>query len=83
MNIEHLKEFVKRHYRRPACKVSPVERRFLMMRVLLFFCMQRFSYIQDQLVGDVRKMEGGDLEVYVRWSKKIQLGYRPDFYLYG
>ena len=50
---------------------------------MLFFGMKRFSDIKDLLVGDIKRLKSGDLEVYVRRSKTDQVGYGSVFHLSG
>ena len=45
--------------------------------------MRRFDDIKEVTVGDVRVLDGGDLEVYVRQSKTDQEGKWSVFHMSG
>ena len=49
--------FVKRLYRRPDSLVAPADRRFLVIKLLFFFGVKRFSDSQDQSVGWIGAVE--------------------------
>ena len=63
--------------------MATTDRGFLVIQVLLLCGVKRFSNSQNMLGRDVRKMESGDSEVYVSWSKTDQLGYGVVFHLFG
>ena len=82
MENKQMKEFVKIIHKRPTCKVA-LQIEVSGDAVLLFFCVELFSDFQNLLVGDVRKMESRDIEVYMGQSKTDQLGYEVVFQLFG
>ena len=74
MTVEHVRLLIKTLYKRPARRVKPADRRFLVMTLLMFFGIRRFSDIRMLRVSDFVVMDTGDLEVSVTSSKTDQLG---------
>ena len=74
MTIDHVKLLIGRYYKRPARKVCPRDRRFLLHQLLMFFGMRRFADLREVRVGDVAVLEDGDLEIFVTRSKTDQDG---------
>ena len=74
MTIDHVRLLIRKLYKKPAVKVKPADRRFLLQQLFLFFRMRRFDDIKELTVGDITVLDGGDLEVYVAKSKCDQGG---------
>ena len=72
MRLNHIWFMIKKLYSKPACKVAPSDRRFLVQQLFLYFGMRRFYNIKEVMVKDVKLLENGDLEVYIRRSKTDQ-----------
>ena len=83
MTIDHIKLLVGRFYKRPAKKVCPMNRRFLLHQLLSFFGMRRFDDLKEIRVGDVTVLEEGDLEIFVAKSKTDQEGRGFVFHVSG
>ena len=83
MRLEHIKLMIKLFYKRLAKKVSPFDRRFLVQQLFLYFGMRRFDDIKEITVGDVRVLDGGDLDVYVRQSMNDHEGKGSVFLMSG
>ena len=81
--IEDIKVLVKSFYRKPASKVLPQRRRFLVMQLFTFFGMKRFSDISDIRVDDIEFRKDNSLKVTVRKSKTDQLMRGAHFTLSG
>ena len=69
MTLDHVRLLIGRLYKKPAKKVSLVNRRFLLLQLLMFFGMRRFDDLREVRVGDVAVLEDGDLEIFVARSK--------------
>ena len=65
MTLDHVRLLIGRYYKRPARKVCPRDRRFLLHQLLMFFRMRRFDNLREVRVGDVAVLEDGDLEIFV------------------
>ena len=76
MLLDHMRLLICKLFKRPAEKVKPVDQRFLVMMLLLFFAMKRF-------VCDINVLRGGHLEFYVYSSKTDQLGKGFVFHVTG
>ena len=74
MTFDHVRLFICKLFKRPALKVKPADRRFLVMMILMFFGMKRFDDIKKLRVCDINVLHGGHLEFYVERSKTDQLG---------
>ena len=74
MRLDHIKLMIKLFYKRPAKKVSALDRRFLVQQMFLYFGMKCYDDIKQVTVGDVKVLDGGNLEVHVRRSKTDQEG---------
>ena len=72
MTLDHMRLLIGRYYKRPARKVCPRNRRFLLHQLLMFFRMRRFDDLREIRVGDVAVLEDGDLEIFVVRSKTDQ-----------
>ena len=83
MTIDHIRLFIGKLYKRPARKVKPADRRFLVKMLLLFFGMKRFDDVKELKVCDITVLEGGDLEFYVARSKMDQEGNGFVFHVTG
>ena len=53
MTLDHVRLLIGRYYKRPARKVCPRDRRFLLHQLLMFFGMTRFDDLREVRVGDV------------------------------
>ena len=69
MTLDHVRLLIGRFYKRPANKVSLVNRRFLLQQLLMFFGMRSFDDLREIQVKDVTVLEDGDLEIFVVRSK--------------
>ena len=65
MTLDHVRLLICKLFKRPAVKVKPADRRFLMMMILMFFGMKRFDDIKQLRVCDITLLRGGHLEFYV------------------
>merc|ERR1712082_590594 len=83
MTIDHVKLLIGRFYKKPAKKVCPKDRRFLLHKLLSFFRMRRFDDLREIRVGDVAVLEDGDLEIFVARSKTDQDGLGFVFHVSG
>ena len=83
MRIEHVRLMIKLYYRRPARKVSALDRRFLVQQLFLYFGMRRYDDIKEITYGDVKVLSEGNLEVYVKKSKTDQEGHGFVFHMTG
>ena len=85
MELAHVKLLIliKRYFKKPAKKVSPGDRRFLVMMLVMFFGMRRFGDIKELCVEDVCVLERGDLEIDVKKSKTDQEGRGFVFHISG
>ena len=83
MTLDHVWLLICKLFKRPALKVKPADRRFLMMMILMFFGMKRFDDIKQLRVCDIRVLNGGHLEFYVERSKTDQMGQDFVFHVTG
>ena len=83
MTLDHVRLFICKLFKRPALKVKPADRRFLVMMILMFFGMKRFDDIKQLRVCDISVLHGGHLEFYVERSKMDQLGQGFVFHVTG
>ena len=83
MRMEHVRLMIKLYYRRPARKVSALDRRFLVQQLFLYFGMRRYDDIKEITYGDVSVLSEGHLEVYVGKSKTDQEGHGFVFHMTG
>ena len=74
MTLDQVRLFICKLFKRPALKVKPADRRFLVMMILMFFGIKRFDDIKKLRVCDISVLRGGHLEFYVERSKTDQLG---------
>lgn len=81
--LQDMMKIIKDIYVSNASVADPCRRRFLVMQVLLFFGVKRYSDIAMLTVGDVSFLKDGSVEVTVRKSKTDQLGRGAKFYLSG
>ena len=81
MRMEHVRLMIKLYYRRPARKVSALDRRFLVQQLFLYFGMRRYDDIKEITYGDVKFLSEGNLEVYVKKSKTDQEGHGFVFHM--
>ena len=47
MTLDHVRLFICKLFKTPASKVKPMDRRFLMMMIIMFFGMKRFDDIKQ------------------------------------
>ena len=47
MTLDHVRLMIKKLYKRPAEKVAPADRRFLLQQLLLFFGMRRYNDLKE------------------------------------
>ena len=83
MSLGHLKVLVKNLFKKPASLVKPADRRCLVLQVLLFLGMKRFSDIQNIKVDDVHFREDGAVEVKMQRSKTDQEAKGSTFVVIG
>ena len=83
MSLDHVRLLICKLFKRPAVKVKPADRRFLVMMLLLFFGMKRYDDIKRLRVCDINVLHGGHLEFYVDSSKTDQLGKGFVFHVTG
>ena len=83
MRLEHVRLMIKLYYKRPAWKVSPLDRRFLVQQLFLYFGMRRYDDIKEITYGDVKILKEGNLEIYVNKSKTDQEGHGFVFHMTG
>ena len=83
MTLDHVRLLIRRFYKKPAKKVSPMNRRFLLKQPLMFFGMRRFDNLREVWVRDVAVLEDGDLEIFVARSKTDQDGLGFVFHVSG
>ena len=70
-------------YLHPASRVDPARRRCLVMQLLLFFGMRRFSDISGIRKKDISFLKDSSVQVFMRKSKTDQLGQGASFFLSG
>ena len=83
MTLDHVRLLIGRYYKKPARKVCPRDRRFLLHQLLMFFGMRRFDDRREVRVGDVSVLEDRDLEIFVTRSKTDQDGLGFVFHMSG
>ena len=83
MTVSHVRLLIRTLYKRPAERVRPGDRRFLVMSLLMFFGIRRFSDIRMLRVSDIVVMDTGDLEISVVSSKTDQMGVGFVFHVSG
>merc|ERR1712082_384283 len=83
MSLDHVRLLIFKLFKRPAFKVKPEDRRFLVMMLLLFFRMKRYNDVKRLRVCDITVLQGGHLEFYVDSSKTDQLGKGFVFHVTG
>ena len=83
MLLDRVRLLICKLFKRPAVKVKPADRRFLVMMLLLFFGMKRHDDIKRLRVCDINVLHGGHLEFYVDSSKTDQLGKGFVFHVTG
>ena len=83
MTLDHVRLLIRKLYKKPARKVAPADRRFLVQQLLLFFGMRRYDDLKEITVGDISVLEHGDLEFYVGRSKTDQDGNGFVFHVSG
>ena len=83
MKTEYLKKFISSFYKKPADLVKPCQRRMLVLQMLMFLGIKRFSDIKCLKWGDVRRIEDGSLEIFMRQSKTDQEARGEYFYITG
>ena len=59
MRMEHIRLMIKMYYRKPARKVSALDRRFLVQQLFLYFGMRRYDDIKEITYGDVKVLDEG------------------------
>ena len=83
MSLQHVRLLIGTLYKKPAERVKPAERRFLVMQLFMFFGIRRFDDIRMLRVRDCVVLDTGDLEMYVLSSKTDQLGVGFVFHVSG
>merc|ERR1712240_624679 len=83
MRLKHVRLMIKLYYKRPAWKVTPLDRRFLVQQLFLYFGMRRYDDIKEITYGDVKILKEGNLEIYVNKSKTDQEGHGFVFHMTG
>ena len=83
MSVRHLDILLKNLYKTPADRISPVERRCLMLQVVMFLGMKRFSDIKSLKVKDVEFKHGGAVEIELGKTKTDQVGRGSKFVIVG
>lgn len=81
--VRAMGKLIRSLYRVPASEVSAQDRRCLVLQVMLFFGMKRFSDLVQVRVSDLTFTKEGDLEVKMRRSKTDQEGKGSSFFLSG
>ena len=71
--LKDIEILIKNLYKKPAGKVQPQRRRFLLMQLCTFFGMKRFSDISNLRVSDIEYREDRSLKIRIRKSKTDQL----------
>ena len=82
-SLEDIMVMVRDIYKVPASRVEPARRRFLVMQLLLFFGIKRFSDISLLRMKDISFRKDGSVEVFVRKSKTDQMARGASFFLSG
>ena len=83
MSLGHLDILVKNLYKEPARLVKPADRRCLVMQVLCFLGMKRFSDIQNIRVEDVKFRGDGAVEIALGKTKTDQEARGSSFVVVG
>ena len=83
MSLRHLDILVKNLYKKPASLVRPADRRCLLMQVLLFLGMKRFSDIQNIRVQDLHFRADGAVEIKLGKTKTDQEARGSSFVVLG
>ena len=83
MGMTDIRKLCLELFQRPAELVPACERRCLLLQVFLYFGMKRFSDVSDLKVKDVKHLQGGDLEVFIKSSKTDQEGKGSSFMMSG
>ena len=83
MSLRHLDILMRNLFKSPAHKVPPAERRCLMLQLVMFLGMRRFSDIRLLKVKDVNFKQGGAVEFTVGKTKTDQLGRGSKFVIVG
>ena len=81
--LEDMRKMIKDIYVSRAFEADSCKQRFLVMQVLLFFGIKRYSDVAMLTINDVSFLKDGSVEVVVRKSKTDQLGRGAKFYLSG
>ena len=81
--VEDIRILVKSLFKKPASKILPQRRRFLLMQLFTFFGMKRFSDISNIQVNDLEFRKDKSLKVKVRKNKTDQLMRGTHFTLSG
>ena len=69
MTLDHVRLLIGRYYKRPAKKVRPADRRFMLQQLLMFFGMRRFDDVKEIGIEDVTMIEEGDLEILLHRAR--------------
>lgn len=83
MLVKHLEVLVMQLYKKPAGLVGLADMRCLVLQVLLFLGMKRFSDIQNIRVNDVHFREDGVVEIKLRKTKTDQEARGSTFVVVG
>ena len=83
MTLGHLVTLVKCLYKKPAGLVPPVEKRGLLLQVLMFLGMKRFSDIRSVRVEDIKFRASGAVEISLGKTKTDQEGRGSSFIVAG
>ena len=83
LTLEQVMVMVRDVYKVPASRAEPARRRFLVMQLLLFFGVKRFSDIAGLKVKDISFRKDGSVEVFMRKSKTDQMARGASFFLSG
>ena len=73
MTLDHVRLLIGRLYKRPAKKVCPRDRRFLLHQLLMFFGMRRFDDLREVRVGDVTVLEDRILRFLLRGVRQTRI----------
>ena len=83
MTLGHLIELVGNLYKKPAQLVKAVDRRTLVLQIILFLGMKRFSDVQMIKVKDVKFREDGSVEISIGKTKTDQAARGSKFVIVG
>ena len=81
--LEDMRKMVDALYKYPASRIDPARRRCLVLQLLLFFGMKRFSDISGVMKKDVRFLKDHSIQIYMRKSKTDQKHQGAYFFLSG